>query len=103
MVLLGPPRAPVQCHLVIMYAILSQPTTATPNNSKVILSAMLHQFYFAIFINMENKEKTEKKEQIVKQEPKQVALSDADLMAFIEDSTQAEFYNEPMANFIMAL
>jgi|GEM_PF-7075170 hypothetical protein len=49
--------------------------------------------------NTQNKEN----EQIVKQEPVQVALSDADLLAFIEDSQQADFYNEPMANFIMAL
>ena len=60
------------------------------------------KFYFAIFVTMKNTQKKEKK-QIVKQEPKQVALSDADLLAFTEDSQQAEFYNEPLLNFITTL
>lgn len=59
------------------------------------------KFYFAIFVTMKKTQEKEKK-QIVKQEP-QVALSDADLLAFTEDSQQAEFYNEPLLNFINTL
>lgn len=55
------------------------------------------KFYFAIFINMENTENMQLETQT------QEVLDDATLMAFIEDSTCVECFNEQLANFITTL